>query len=108
MSDTETAADGHTIIIRVAGDEEWNLDRLLAELMSRGSDRFVLDLAGHDFLNSVKIAAIIQGRHQVVEGEGQFRVANLEPRMRQIFSILKLERLFNLDESLEDALAALD
>ncbi len=65
----------------------------------------VLDLAQVGFLNSVNIAAIIAVRNKVVGAGGRFAVANLPEQVKAVFRILRLERLFDLDLGVDQAVA---
>jgi anti-anti-sigma regulatory factor len=95
------------VVILTFGDDEFtDLAAPVQVHLDAGRRLFVIDLAGHDFLNSVVIAAIILAQQQVTQAGGRLQVANLGPRLRQIFALLKLQRLFALDFDRDRAIAA--
>lgn len=95
------------IVIAIVSDECGTLLRLVEPLLAKGRLRYVFDMAHVTFLNSVNIAALIATRNRIVATGGKVAVSNLADNIKAVFRILKLERLFDLDSNLEQALAAL-
>jgi anti-anti-sigma regulatory factor len=52
------------------------------------------------------VAAIISTRNKIVAAGGKLAVAEVKDRVRSVFKVLKLERLFQLELSMDQALAA--
>lgn len=95
-------ADGITVIA-IGPSECARLARLIEPLLAAGQRSFVIDLAGVEFLTSIDIAALITLRNKTVAAGGRFVLADLAPRLREIFRTLKLQRLFDLDLDLAAA-----
>ncbi len=94
-------------IITVLNEECGTLLKLVDPLIEQGRVRFVFDMGQATFLNSVNIATIIATRNRIVAAGGRVVVANLADNIRDVFRILRLERLFDLTMDLERALISL-
>lgn len=94
-------------VITIVSDECGTLLKLVEPMLEKGRLRYVFDMTNVTFLNSVNIAAIIAARNRIVAAGGKVTVSNLADNIKAVFRILKLERLFDLDSGLEQALAAL-
>jgi anti-anti-sigma factor len=94
-------------IITVLNEECGTLLKTVDPLLERGRLAFVFDMSQATFLNSVNIATIIATRNRIVGAGGRAAVANLADNIKDVFRILRLERLFDLNLSLERALALL-
>jgi anti-anti-sigma factor len=92
------------VVVTLAGEPCAGLAKLLEQRLERGRRLFVLEMARTSFLNSLNIAAIIAARNKVHAAGGRLVLANLADNIKAVFRILKLERLFNLDLTLESAL----
>ena len=93
------------IVITVAADQCATLGKLVETYLEQGKRAFVFDMGKATFLNSVNIATIIAARNKITASGGKAAVANLTDSIKAVFRILKLERLFDLNCSLDSALA---
>lgn len=93
-------------IITILNEECGSLLKTVEPLLEKGRLRYVFDMSQATFLNSVNIAAIIATRNRIVATGGKVTVANLADNIKSVFRILKLERLFDLNSDLDQALAA--
>jgi len=100
--------DGDVLAVAIdpRDPRRWDLVAALAEDLDRGTRRIVLDLGGHRYLTSVRIAAILRLRNHVLELGGSVGIAGLDPQLRQIFRAYHLEGCFRLDRDLPAAVAA--
>ena len=94
------------LVVTVQEDQCGGLWKTIEPLLAGGTKPVVLDFTNVGFLNSVNIAAIISTRNKVVAAGGKLAVAEIKDRVKSVFRVLKLERLFNLDQSLEQALTS--
>jgi len=92
------------LVVTVLEDQCGALWKTIEPIMAGGTKSIVLDFTQVGFLNSVNIAAIISTRNKVVAAGGKLAVAEIKDRVKSVFRVLKLERLFNLDQSLEQAM----
>ncbi len=95
------------VVITVDNDDILAIDTVIEARLAAGDRRFLLDLGGHAYINSVRIATVIKARRKVEQAGGRLVLANIGPKLHAIFDILKLDRLFDLDLDHEQARAAL-
>lgn len=94
-------------IITIRNEECGGLLKTVEPMLEKGHLRYVFDMSQATFLNSVNIAAIIATRNRIVVAGGKVAVSNLSDNIKAVFRILKLERLFDLNLDLDQALAAM-
>ena len=92
-------------VITILNEECGALLKTVEPLVEKGRLRFVFDMSQATFLNSVNIAAIIATRNRIAAAGGKVAVASLADNIKSVFRILRLERLFDLNLSLDQALA---
>jgi len=95
----------HVTIITVLNEECGVLLKTVEPMLEKGRMRYVFDMSQATFLNSVNIAAIIATRNRIVVTGGKVCVANLADNIKAVFRILKLDRLFDLNLKMDQALA---
>lgn len=94
------------VVITFQAEQFGDLWRTVEPLLEKGKRSFVIDLAPVKFLNSLSIASIITARNKVNAAGGKLALAGLADHVKSVFRILKLERLFQLDFGLDQALTA--
>ncbi|MBA2479044.1 MAG: STAS domain-containing protein [Planctomycetes bacterium] len=94
------------VVVTVVDDQCASLWKTLEPFIEAGKRNCVLDLSQVGFLNSVNIAAIIAARNKVVAAGGKIAVADIKDRVKSIFRVLKLDRLFDLNRNLDAAILA--
>lgn len=94
-------------IITILNEECGGLLKTVEPMLEKGRLKFVFDMSHATFLNSVNIAAIIATRNRIAATGGKVAVSNLADNIKAVFRILKLERLFDLNFNLDQALASL-
>ncbi len=67
--------------------------------------RFVLDLAGVEFIDSSGLGAIVASMKQI-GSERRLDLAGLQPVVEKVFRLTRMETVFRLFDSLDDALSA--
>ena len=96
----------HVVVITFQAEQFSDLWRTVEPLLEKGKRSFVIDLTSVKFLNSLSIASIITARNKVTTAGGKFALTGLADHVKSVFRILKLERLFKLDQTMEQAFAA--
>jgi anti-anti-sigma factor len=66
-------------------------------LLQRGAVHFILDLADLEYLDSSGLAALVALRRQVDPNDGTVRLQHLQPAVRSIIVLTRLDRLFTLE-----------
>jgi len=106
---TRTPAAG-TVVLVVHGDADLHTAPELREHITAaidgGASALVLDLSGTTFLDSMALGVLL-GAMKRMRGRGEVRVVVSKPDVRRIFEITLLDRVFQLEESLEAAVDSL-
>ena len=77
---------------------------VMAEV-GQGNHSLVLDLTGVDFIDSFGLGVVVGALKRTRLLNGDLRVVVPEPRIRRIFEICDLDRVFELHATVEAALA---
>lgn len=68
----------------------------------------LIDLKGMSHIDSSGLGALVSILQQVNAGGGTLKLACLQPRPRIVFDITKVCRIFDIRDSVEDALASFE
>lgn len=72
-------------------------------LIKGGINRFVVDLAGMDYMNSSGLNTLVNILTKARTKGGEVVVANVSEKVKQLFLITKLNTLFTITSSIEEA-----
>jgi len=101
--------EGKTCIVTVAGDV--NIDcsvefqRELLAQAEKKPKRIVVDLGGVQFMDSSGVASLVKLLSAAKKSGIELRLAALDERVRGIFEVTRLNTVFDIRDSLEEALA---
>ena len=99
-----------SLVIRVEGDIDASnaaeLRKHLGESIGRHTGRFVLDLSAVSFIDSSGLGALVGFYKQVRVGEGDVRLAGLQENVQKIFALTRLDQVFGLHSTVDEALEA--
>jgi anti-sigma B factor antagonist len=77
------------------------LNALIDEM---SSPRLLLDFVTVDHLSSAALGMLINANNRIKQKNGKFRLANIKPQIMEVFKITKLDKLFRIHQSREEAL----
>lgn len=80
--------------------------QLATELRADAAERVVINLAGVNFVDSTALATLVQGMKHCRERAGDLVLTNLQPSVRIIFELTKLDRAFHIFKTEADAVAS--
>ncbi len=107
---TEKTLSARRVLITCAGRLNATsapaLKARMHELVSRGHVELVCDLSAVSFLDSSGLAALVSGLKATREAGGWIKLAGLNLQVRSIFSLTRLERVFELYPDVEAALSS--
>jgi anti-sigma B factor antagonist len=78
----------------------------LAGVAAKRPAHIVVDLTGVTYVDSSGLAALIQGMQNVEEYGGKFAIAGLQEDVRPIFEIARLDQVFQIFSTVDEALGA--
>jgi anti-sigma B factor antagonist len=82
------------------------LKELLAQGLAGGDRRFVLDFTHTPYIDSSGLGALVTMARKARDEGGEIRLAGLNEDLRTLFELTKLDTLFRITETPEQALAA--
>ncbi len=68
--------------------------------------KLLLDFTGVEHLSSAALGALITINNRIRKKGGQLRLANIDPQIYEVFAITKLNKLFQIHDDSEAALAS--
>jgi len=102
-------ADGVTIIDvkgqLIVGNRQELKQKVLDELET-GSHRFLIDFAGTGYIDSSGLGVLVSLSKKIREQGGELRLASLNEDLRTLFELTKLDSLFHIAGSRDEALAS--
>ena len=93
--------------------EDVRLDAVLAnpfkdymiELMKKGQNNFILDLSKVSFMDSSGLGAVVAVRKELQSAEGEnLFLASPQPAVSDLFDLTCMDKVFNIYDSVNDAL----
>ena len=108
ISLSESGRDREVSEIRVDGVIDTltasELEQVFDSLLRRGRFRIVVDLAGVDYISSAGWGIFISHIRDVRDNEGDVKLANMMPDVREIFELLEFDKVLQAYSSVEGAL----
>lgn len=106
--DVEIQGETAVITLKGALDAQTapELKNTFSQVIRDGRQDIVLDLTAVDFMDSSGLGAIVGAYKQVRIGKGDVRIAGLQPVVRKVFELTRLDRVFRIFDSTDQAVAA--
>jgi anti-sigma B factor antagonist len=103
---------GDIVIISLKGDMMGEPDTLIfrdkvKEMAEKGMKKFILDLAGVKWMNSLGLGSLIAAFTTVKNHDGEMVIINVTKKVESLFMITQLIKVFKHYDSLDAAIAAL-
>lgn len=90
--------------------DEANIQRIADEVTTlidaQTAPKLVISFANVDHLSSAALGALITIHNRTKQKKGQLRLADIDPQIYEVFTITKLNKLFEIHETAEDAVAS--
>ncbi len=88
--------------------EELTINQIGEQLMEVADNepepKMLLDFRNVEHLSSAALGMLITLNKQLMERQGRLVLANIHPQIYEVFRITRLNKLFNIQNSTEDAL----
>jgi anti-sigma B factor antagonist len=102
-----THDEGDWTVLTVAGDLDVvgapDLRQFVMTAVRKGNHRLIVDLTGVDFVDSFGLGVIIGALKRTRLLDGDMRLVVPEPRIRRVFELCDLDRVFTLHRTLAEA-----
>ena len=109
---SEYSAAPGTTVIAVSGEiDVYTAPRLreaIVSLTDAGNYRLIVDMEGVEFLDSTGLGVLVGGLKRVRAHDGAIDLVCTQGRILRIFRITGLSRVFNIYDSVDEALASHD
>ena len=83
-----------------------DLGQSLQALLDRGSSRIVLDLEKVRFMDSAGLGELVAWKKRALQRGGDLRLLRPRERVREVFELTALTRVFDIFEAEADAVAS--
>ena len=83
------------------------LKQQMISLLESGAKELVVDLSKVDYLDSTALGVLIGGLKRMRERDGNMVLVCPSPRIRRVFEITGLDKIFDIFNSSEDALESM-
>ena len=105
-----TVTDEGIVVLVISGPMDVatvpQLRDLMVRLIDEGHHRFVLDLSGVDFIDSMGLGVIVGVVHRLRPHDGSVAVAAPSEQVRQVLQITQLDRVVALHDTTAAAVSA--
>ena len=96
-------------VISVSGDIDLytspDLRKAITKLAKKKISLLVVDLKQVDYMDSSGVATLVEGLQLTARYDGSFRVASLNEDVREVFELARLDKVFDIYDNLDQALA---
>jgi anti-sigma B factor antagonist len=109
MSFRVSRDDNGVTVVRVEGQlivgNRQELKELISAALENGERKFLIDFAGAGYIDSSGLGALVGLSRRVRESGGELRLSGLNEDLRSLFELTKLDTLFAIADTPEQALA---
>jgi anti-sigma B factor antagonist len=104
------AKSAGVVVVRVEGQlivgNRTELKELVQRALDGGARKFLLDFSKTGYIDSSGLGALVSISKKVREEGGELRLAGLNDDLRSLFELTKLDTLFAITETPEQALTS--
>jgi anti-sigma B factor antagonist len=80
----------------------------IEDLLAEGNQNYVIDLSGLEYMNSTGLNILLNLTNKAKESGGDVVIACVSPRIESLFTVTKLDTVFNIAKNREEALVKLE
>ena len=110
MGFSETKAPTGVLVVQVDGQlivgNRQDLKDLIQAALDRGERRILLDFSRTGYIDSSGLGALVSLSKRIREVGGELRLSGLNEDLRSLFELTKLDTLFAIADSSQQALAS--
>jgi anti-sigma B factor antagonist len=110
MSITVRKESGDVVVIAVDGQlivgNRQELKQKMLDALEAGDRKFLIDFAQASYIDSSGLGVLVTLSKKIREDGGDLRLAGLNEDLKTLFELTKLDTLFAITDSVQEALAA--
>jgi anti-sigma B factor antagonist len=110
MSFSQTTDQSGVAVLQVEGQlivgNRQELKDLVQAALDRGERRLLIDFSGTGYIDSSGLGALVSISKRIREAGGELRLSGLNEDLRSLFELTKLDTLFSIAETPQQALAS--
>src|SRR5690606_19343115 len=105
----QTSKQNDVVVVDVDGQlivgNRQELKQKVLDELEAGERKFLIDFANTGYIDSSGLGVLVSLSKKIREKSGELRLANLNEDLRTLFELTKLDTLFNIADSREEALS---
>jgi anti-sigma B factor antagonist len=105
--DVKITSEAGVTLVQPAGEIDLQhsptLRTTLLSLAERKPPRVIVDLAAVTYVDSSGVGTLVEFKRRLERGGGRVILAGLQPRVRSVFEITKLDQFFTIVANLDEA-----
>lgn len=102
-----TTREAQQTVVQLEGEIDLrsspDLRSTLLELIDRAPGRVIVDLSGIAYMDSSGVGTLVEMKRRLERNGGRLILAALQPRVRSVFEITRLDKFFTIADSVEEA-----
>lgn len=102
--------EGDRTVLEVGGEVDVytapKLREKLVELVGEGHYQIIVDMTKVEFLDSTGLGVLVGALKRVRSNDGDLYLVCTQPRIRKVFEVTGLTKVFSLFDTVDDAVAA--
>ena len=102
-----TTPDERCPVVQLKGDVDLrtspDLRERLLQLVQQRPQRVILDLAGVGYMDSSGVGTMVEFKRYLERREGQLVLTGLQPRVRSLLEITRLDQFFTIAANVDEA-----
>src|SRR5262245_27846509 len=102
-----SSRDAQSTLVTLGGDIDLRnspaLRTTLLELVDAAPRRVVMDLSGVTYVDSSGVGTLVEFKRKLERVGGQLVLAGMQPRVRGVFEITRLDRFFTITDNVAEA-----
>ncbi len=106
--DLETRREEGAVVIEARGEVTVFTSPTLRQALRQGAserpEKLIVDLSGTRYIDSSGVATLVEGLKLVQQHQGELVLAGMNERVRGVFEIARLDTVFQVAGSVEEAL----
>lgn len=95
------------VVVTIEGEVDLNsspqMRKAFTELIDRKTSKVVVDFSKVAYIDSSGLATLIEMMQRLKKNQGQMHLVQMSPKIRSIFEITRLDKLFSILATPEDA-----